>query len=161
MTKSSNRLFLILLLFCAACSSKSESKPAASIPPQTSTAPKLGVEQKRISEDLPKKALLLMIDNAPLIGAVVKVEDKSVKEGLAHNFIHKIKPRVGGGESHIWVYKEAPDRSWFMVENTFNERVYKVSFQIGNPNQAGSYLVDIENGAVERQLDSFSSALGQ
>ena len=107
-----------------------------------------------------RKALVLMLEKAPLVKTVFASRLGSIETALHDAYVFSMIPRVGGGQAATWSYRDAPSNTFYVVEATGSAGVFTVEFQIGRAGQKGSYKVDIGNGAVERIFDHFSGAAG-
>jgi len=107
-----------------------------------------------------EKALIQAVSSAPLLEAVVQGRDFSdIASALQAEYNVAMVPRVGGGEVYVWSYKTAPEKTWIQVEH-MGDNIFQVGMQIGLETQRAMFLVDLNNGAVEKKFDSFSAQMG-
>jgi len=126
------------------------------------------VQEERVATQEPakpeessyEKALIKAVSSAPLLAAVVQGRDYSdIGSALIAEYDLAVVPRVGGGEVYVWSYKTAPEKTWIQVEHV-GDNIFQVGMQIGLKTQRAMFLVDLKNGAIEKQLDTFSAQMG-
>lgn len=107
-----------------------------------------------------EKAVIQSISSAPLLVAVIEGREYiDIESALRDKYSLKVKPRVGGGEIYVWSYNNAPYKTWIQAEHVRNE-IFEVALQIGRKSQRAMFYVDLNNGAVEKQYDTFSAQIG-
>ena len=112
------------------------------------------------SETVYEKAVIQALSSAPLIVAVLEGREyNDIKSALDGKYNLKVMPRVGGGEIYVWSNKNAPSKTWIQAEHV-NNNIFEVALQIGLQTQRAMFLVDLNNGAVEKKYDTFSAQMG-
>ncbi|HUV37480.1 MAG TPA: hypothetical protein VMX58_11120 [Patescibacteria group bacterium] len=129
---------------------------------------RINVQEEQLAKQKParpdkssyEEALIRAISSAPLLVAVVEGRDYSnIASALHAEYDVTVVPRVGGGEVLLWSYKNAPEKTWIQVEH-IGDNIFQVGMQIGLKTQRTMFLVDLNNGAVEKKLDTFSAQMG-
>jgi hypothetical protein len=98
-----------------------------------------------------EKALALAIDSDPFVGALVYGQNEhDLQKVLSSEYTLQVQPKVGGGDVYVWTWNKEPLLSSLQVK-AVDKGVFQAYMDLGHAGKA-QFLVDIRNGAVERQV---------